>query len=248
MAYLDSGDEAALAFAQVATLVEHVLAQSGDHVLAAAMDRIRDGESSELVMAQAAGHADFDALLDGWKAWLRQRSLDGSEVATLPVVLDADADDYASDPLLAADMTRIRAARLGDLLFDRGRPLAALVEYRKAAGDEGPPSPLMMAREAKCLSALQRFDEAMDVAQKGLSLYPEFTQLWMTKGRLLDAKSKTKEAVTAWRNAYDLNPFNLEIQNALVAGYTALGRKTDAEKHAQHVQILTTGGVTSASR
>ncbi len=248
MAYLDSGDEAALAFAQVATLVEHVLNQSSDSALAPIMDRIRDGESPQLVVAQAGGYPDFDSLISGWKAWLKTRPLQGTEVATLPVVLDADADDYAQDPLLAADMTRIRAARLGDLLFDRGRPLAALVEYRKAAGEEGPPSPLMMAREAKCLAALGRLDEALDVTRKGLRLYPEFTLLWVTLGRLLDGTPRTDESLKAWNNAYDLNPFSLEVQNALVSGYTAVGRMDAAAKHAEHVRILTTGGATAESR
>jgi len=248
MAYLDSGDEAALAFAQVATLVEYVLNQSGEAVFSRVMERIRDGESPELMMAQAGGYPDFESLMSGWKAWLATRSLQGAEVATLPVVLDADADDYATDPLLAADMSRIRAARLGDLLFDRGRHLAALIEYRKAVGEEGPPSPLMMAREAKCLAALGRMDEALTVTQDGLRLYPEFTLLWVTQGRLLDSESNSQSALTSWENAHDLNPFDLEVQQALVTGYTAAGRVDAAAKHAEYARILTTGGAAAASR
>ena len=82
-------------------------------------------------MARAAGYDDFDAMIAGWKAWLAEVPLIADQVATLPVVLDGDADDYAADPLLAADMSRARAARLGDLLLERGRPLAALIEYRR---------------------------------------------------------------------------------------------------------------------
>ena len=68
---------------------------------------------------------------------------------------------------------RARAARLGDLLLERGRPLAALIEYRKAAGEEGPPSPLMMARETRCLAELERQEEeAVALSEKGVTLYP----------------------------------------------------------------------------
>ena len=248
MAYLDSGDEAALAFAQVATLVEHVLLQGSLDALPGIMDRIRDGEAPQLVMAQAGGYADFDALLAGWKNWLGTKSLIAEEVATLPVILDADADDYEEDPLIAADMSRIRAARLGDLLLEHKRPLAALIEFRKAAGDEGPPSPLMMAREAACLMALERVDEALALSQKGVDLYPEFTLLWVTRGRLLDTLGRQRSATSAWLNAHDLNPFDVETQTALVGGLNALGRNEDAQRHAKYLRILTTGGASTGAR
>ena len=60
------GDEAALAFAQVATLVEHALERSGESALPRIMAGIRDGDSAQWVMAQAAGYDDFDAMIAGW--------------------------------------------------------------------------------------------------------------------------------------------------------------------------------------
>ena len=248
MAYLDSGDEAALAFAQVATLVEHVLLQSGLAALVTIMDRIRDGEAPEVVMADVGGYPDFEALIVGWRLWLATKSLIRDEVAALPVILDGEADDFAEDPLLAADMSRVRAARLGDLLLERDRPLAALIEYRKAAGDEGPPSPLMMAREAACLMALGRVDEALAISANGVRLYPEFTQLWVTRGRILDTTGQTKSSVEAWMNAHDLNPFSREVQQALVDGYGALGQPTQAADHADYLATLTSGGAPIEAR
>lgn len=248
MAYLDSGDEAALAFAQVATLVEHALERSGESALPAIMAGIRDGESAQRVMAQAAGYTDFEAMIEGWKAWLAEVPLIAEQVATLPVVLDGDADDYAADPLLAADMTRARSARLGDLLLERGRPLAALIEYRKAAGDEGPPSPLMMARETRCLAELDREEEAVALSEKGVKLYPEFTLLWVTRARLMSRLGRSKAAVTAWAAAHELNPFDDEVQQALADGYTALGDANKAAHHQRLLTILNTGGAAAMSR
>ena len=248
MAYLDSGDEAALAFAQVATLLQHVLEIGGDGVLPTVMDRIRNGESSELVVAQAAGYQDFSALMRGWKAWLNTRTLKDSEVAALPVVLDADADDFKADPLLAMDASKMRAARLGDLLLDRGRPLAALIEFRKAADGEGPASPLLMAREATCLSLLERIDEALVLTAQGLEMYPEFTPLLTVRGRLLDQIGRPASAVLAWSAAHDLNPFNAEVQQALVEDFTVLGKPADAARHRAILRILQTGGAASTSR
>jgi tetratricopeptide (TPR) repeat protein len=248
MAYLDSGDEAALAFAQVATLVEHVLLRGQDAALPGIMERIRDGESPQLVMAQAGGYPDFKSLIAGWRSWLATKSLIADEVASLPVILDAEADDYAEDPLLAADMSRVRFARLGDLLLERDRPLAALIEYRKAVAEDGPPSPLMMAREATCLMALDRVDEALAISANGVRLYPEYTRLWITRGRILDALERPESAAIAWQNAHDLNPFALEVQRALIADFEALGRADDAARHASILRTLTTGGAATGAR
>jgi len=248
MAYLDSGDEAALAFAQVATLVEHVLERAGEGALPKIMAGIRDGDSAQWVMASAAGYSDFDALIAGWKAWLREQPLIAAEVASLPVVLDGDADDYAVDPLIAADMTRARAARLGDLLLERKRPLAALIEYRKAAGDDGPPSPLMMARETRCLAELGRSGEALTLSAKGVKLYPEFTLLWVERARLLEGLGQRSEAVSAWASAHELNPFDAEVQRALTEGYQAIGEAEKSAHHRQLLTILNTGGAAAMSR
>jgi len=248
MAYLDSGDEAALAFAQVATLLQHVLEIGGDTVLPRIMDRIRNGEAPELVVAQSAGYSDFNALMNGWKAWLSTRTLSHSEVAALPVVLDADADDFKADPLLAMDASKMRAARLGDLLLGRERPLAALIEFRKAAEGEGPASPLLMAREATCLAALERIDEALVLTAQGLEMYPEFTLLLTVRAKLLDQIGRPASAVLAWSAAHDLNPFNAEVQQALVKDFTALGKLADADRHRAILRILQTGGAASTSR
>ena len=237
-----------MAFAQVATLVEHALERSGEEALPRIMAGIRDGDSAQWVMAQAAGYDDFEAMMAGWKAWLAEVPLIAEQVATLPVVLDGDADDYAADPLLAADMTRARSARLGDLLLERGRPLAALIEYRKAAGDEGPPSPLMMAREARCLAELERDEEAVALSDKGVKLYPEFTLLWVTRARLMARLGRLQASVQAWSAAHELNPFDDEVQQALVDGHTALGNDAKAAHHRQLLTILNTGGAAAMSR
>jgi tetratricopeptide (TPR) repeat protein len=242
---LDSGDEAALAYAQVSTLLEHVLERSGDVVLPIIMDRIRNGEVPELVVAEAGAYLDFQALMLGWTQWLRERELSTQDVASLPVVLDADADEYATDPLLAYGNLQARAARLGDLLLERERPLAALIEYRKVSDGDGPQSPLLFEREARCLAALERRDEALALTAEGVRLYPDFTPLQIARGQLLDAIGRPKAAVEAWLSAHALNPFNPVTQRALVEDFTRLGRSQEAARHAEILRIIETGGISS---
>lgn len=242
MAYLDSGEEAALAFAQVATMVHFLLDRAGDEALPSLMDRIRDGQPSEEAVATLAGFDDFDAFREAWKVFIAQLPLVEEQLAALPVVLDGQGDEYAGDPNLAARADLVRFARLGDLLREAGRPEAALIEYGKAEDPDAPPSPMIMARKATCLRMLSRDAEALAIAEEGIALYPEFPLLQVTVGELREALGQTEGAVEAYRNAHDLNPFNPTVEQALARNYAALGQTERAARHLRYASVLATGG------
>ena len=42
--------------------------------------------------------------------------------------------------------------------------------------------------------------------------------------------------------AHDLNPFNPEVQDALIKGYTSQGNEKMANRHRRYATILKTGG------
>jgi len=242
MAYLDSGEEAALAFAQVATMVHFLTTQAGDAVLPRLLDRIRDGQPSEEAVAELAGFEDFEAFRAGWKVFIAKLPLVQEQLAAMPVVLDGEGDEFASDPLLAARADLVRFARLGDLLREAGRHDAALVEYKKARDPAAPPSPMLMSREAVCLRELGRDDEAMAVVDEGIGLYPEYPLLLVTAGELREALGQPAEAVEAFKVAHDLNPFNPSVQDALARNYATLGLDEQAARHLRYARILATGG------
>jgi predicted Zn-dependent protease len=83
---------------------------------------------------------------------------------------------------------------------------------------------------------------ALALVDEGVALYPEFTLLQVTRGRLLDAAGRTEEAVVAWSAAHDLNPYDPAVQAALVRGYEAIGDAAAAARHAGYARILATGG------
>jgi tetratricopeptide (TPR) repeat protein len=246
MAYLDSGSEAALAFAQVSTMIAYLLETAGDAALPGVLDRIRDGEAADLVVAEAAGHSSFEQFRAGWLSWLKARPLIQAEIASLPVVLDGSGGTYADDPLLGARADLARFARLGDLLLAADRPMAALVEFRKAADPDSPPSPLLMAREATCLLQLEQPTEALKTVIKGVKMYPEYTVLTVVHARILDSLGRQHAAVEAWQAAHDLNPFDPEVQASLAADLEAIGQTTRAERHRRYGRILSSGGSSSA--
>lgn len=242
MAYLDTSEEAALAFAQVSTMIRFLIVSSGEASLPRVLDRVRQGEDSQQVVAEEAGFDSWAEFRAGWLAWLRTLPLVEAQLASLPVVLDGEGDEYSTDPLLAGKPELQRFTRLGDLLRDAGRPKAALIEYEKATDPDGPPSPLLLARRAACHQALGDLDSALAVVEEGVTLYPEFTLLQKTRGEILAALGRTEEAVVAFRLAHDLNPYDPAVQRALVKGYESLGQAERAARHLRYARILATGG------
>ena len=92
MAYLDSGDEAALAFAQVATMMQYLSERSGMDVFPELMDLLSMGVPAEQAVASLANHTDFEDFREGWLRWLKTLPLIAEELGALPLVLDGAGD------------------------------------------------------------------------------------------------------------------------------------------------------------
>ena len=150
MAYLDSGDEAALAFAQVATMVAFLQEKAGDDVFPKLMDRLAKGEESEVAVANLAGYGSFYEFKSDWKKYIQTLPLVKEQLSAVPIALDGEGGDFADDPLLSNRVDLAKFVRLGDLLFEKGYHGAALIEYAKASKAEDMPSPNILSREATC--------------------------------------------------------------------------------------------------
>lgn len=243
MAYLDSGEEAALAFAQVSTMVGFLIDRSGLASMVPLMDRVREGEDAFVVVAELAGFDDFDAFREAWKGWLRTQPLIEEKLAALPVVLDGGGDEFEADPMLASRPDLARFTRLGDLLREKGFHEAALIEYDKAAEEGEPPSPLLLARRALCHQALGEVNQARALYDRGVALYPEFTALQKGLGALLASQGDHRRAIEALTAAHELNPYDPEVQALLVELHQQVGDDELAARHRRYAAILATGGV-----
>lgn len=244
MAYLDSGDEAALAFAQVATMMQYLSERSGMDVFPELMDLLSMGVPAEQAVASLANHTDFEDFREGWLRWLKTLPLIAEELGALPLVLDGAGDEFATDPLLAYRPDLARYTRLGDLLLQAGRPKAALVEYGKAVDPDSPASPLLFSRRAQCHAELDEPRKALDETREGVRLYPEFAPLHVLHGQLLQQVDRDRDALHAMKRAHDLNPYDPVVQQALAGLYEQFGDESAAKRHQRYLHILATGGLT----
>lgn len=242
MAFLDSAEEAALAFAQVSTMIEHLRRVSGKEAVSRALREVRGGTDAMKAVADIGASGDEGRFMADWRASLAEMDLVKRQLHAMPTVFGPADDDFGADPVLAKRKDLAGFARLGDLLRDAKRYDAALVEYEKAMPDDEPPSPTLIARVATTLALLGRKDEAVAKLEASVRDYPEFPLTRKQLGALLVAEGRRQDALAHYRAAADVNPFDPEVQAALADLYAATGDRTLSARHARYRRILDLGG------
>jgi len=237
LAKLPTQERAALAYAQLATLMQFCFEKGGDDVLLKALPLVKRGVDPRAALASATGSASFEALEAEWRVWVATLPLVRRGVTPLPTVLDG-GDEIATDPTLADREDLARYVRLGDLLTEKGRPAAALVEYEKAIPTDEPKGPVLSNRLATTHMALGHADRAQKELEESLASYPEFPLTHKALGSLLRGRGQTRPALEAYLRAAELNPFDPEVQKALSEIYGALGDSAGAARHERYLRIL----------
>jgi tetratricopeptide (TPR) repeat protein len=236
-AFLDSADRASLAYAQVSTQIAFLQESAGKKAAAGLLRSLADGNEVEDAVAEVYGKA-FGQFLEDWKQWLGTLTLVQESLATLPTVLSGEEDGFAQDPVLAKRKDLARKTRLGDLMRGRGHLEAALATYREAMPDPDPAGPLLVHRTAAVLVELGREEEAINVLRKGLEHYPEVAANNRLLGFLLQEQGRNRAATKRLQAAADLDPFHLELQQALAELHEVLGNSEQAEVHRWNIRVL----------
>ncbi len=239
MAFLDSADEAALAFAQVSTMIVHLRKTAGPDAVSRVLDKVRDGTDALQAVADVGSGGDTTAFMQAWKGYLKSLKLVSRKLAESKVILDGAGDEFEADPQLGQRMDLARFARLGDILLDHGKAEAALVEFGKAAPPGEPPSPILSVRTADALLALGRKDQARSVLLASAKDYPEHAPTRVMLGKLLLAAGDSAGAFREYRAGVDVDPFDSAAQAALAELYAARGNTPLAERHRRYARLLT---------
>ena len=236
MAYLPSAEAAALAYAQVATMMEFLQVQQGRDALGRVIHEVRGGADAQEAVARVA-QQDFSDFESDWKAWLGGLDLVGVRIMTLPTQLGGGSEaEY--DPVLSRRKDLANQARLGDLMLEQEQYEAALVYYRRASEGDAPPSPMVARQRARALIELGRVEEALSVLEENLRFYPDIADSQKLYGQLLLGLGEDGQALAAFQHAAEYNPFDLEVQQALVELHQARGERKQARRRQELVDIL----------
>jgi len=233
MALLPTAEDAAVAYAQVYTIMEYLHQEKGAGSLAKVLEEIDRGKDAREAYAAVLGidFATFESTQ--WPEFLSKRPEPKlPDDAELPNELKfKDSVEKGTSELDEIPTPAARDhAMLGQMLQTRGRYGAAAVQYQKALRLEPTPSPVLAARMGSCLSAVGKFEDALRQLAPLLELYPSYVTLWLEIGRAAVGAGKFEDAREYWLEAARINPFNPEVHQLLAKVFENLGDKERAKQ------------------
>lgn len=243
-AKLPTAERAALAYAQVATMMQYAFQRGGDDLLLRVLTRVRDGEDPRIALSAEAKFDSFAAFEAAWRAWLRTLDLRGGTVAAMPTVLAEDqVDDAAVDPLLSQRQDLMRYVTLGNLLRDRAkRPRAALVEYQKALDPDEPGSPVLANHMAAAHLLLGELRQARALLEQSAADYPEYGRTWVVLGDLALKGGQPRQAAEHYERLIAMRPAAIDVRQRAINAYSQVGDGVGELRHQAALRILERGG------
>jgi tetratricopeptide (TPR) repeat protein len=221
MAKLPSQDAAALAYAEVYTLVGWMHGKVGYKGLRDALAMQKDGKSARRAVAEVLGKS-WSAVDKEWRASLKS-SADTKARAGKPIKFDKGGVDSENVGLEAVNARARKFARIGGMLRARGMLEAAAVEYEKAlaAGHD----PFVASKLARTLVELGKHDRAVELAAPLVAADDSDAVAAVTLGIARAARHEWTAAVTAYEQALRVSPFDPQTRCGLAEAYA---RTSDA--------------------
>lgn len=239
MAKLPSQDAAALAFAEVFTMVEYLAGHYGKPSIAQTLALMATGLPLEKVLVKVFG-ADLKGLEKAWRHDLSKRVFSEHPGASPETIRLATGEDTSREKALEPiqDKAVHDYARLGELLQLRNQPKAAIIEYEKAYAKAGLRYTTLINRLARAYLETERPADAIRLLDAALAQHPDDSDAHLLAGRVRLKNEQWDQAKAHFEAVRLQNPFNPEIHLALSALYDAQGDKAGAERE-RHFRELT---------
>ena len=220
MAKLPSQEAAALAYAEVYTLIGWMQSKVGYKGLRDALAFQRDGKSAKRAVTEAM-NLPWPQVEKEWHAHLKVG--DGKARAGRPIKFGKGGADSENVGIETVSQRARKHARLGGMLRARGALDAAAVEYEKAlAANNGPPEPFVAGKLARTLVELGRYDRAIELATPLAASDDHDAVAAVTLGMARTAKQAWPEAITAYEQALRVSPFDPQTRCGLAEAYAKM--------------------------
>ena len=227
MALLPSQEDAAMAYAEVYTVLEYLVGLHGRGVvrgLLSAFDRSRSVEAS---ISEVTGEP-FARFVSKWMAYLVARprldvpgDFDDEEVEIVGAMGEGSGDGAGDDFEKVSNVEARDLLKLGELLRARGQNDAALVEYQKANMLTGNTQPDLQNALAKLYLEAKQPAAALEALAEVARWYPGYYPTYLHRCRALLALSRAQEAVAACESAAGINPYDPAVMEGLRDAYGA---------------------------
>ncbi|MBA3460736.1 MAG: tetratricopeptide repeat protein [Deltaproteobacteria bacterium] len=219
MAKLPSQEAAALAYAEVYTLVGWMHKKVGYKGIRDALVAQRDGKSARRAVAETLGMS-WAAVEKEWHAHLKsEKPAVAGTRAGKPIKFAKGGVDSENVGLEQVSVRARKHARIGGMLRARGMLEAAAIEYEKALAAGGQ-EPFVAGKLARTLVELGRFDRAIELATPLAAADDRDAVAAVTLGMARTARQEWKEAIAAFEQALRISPFDPTTRCGLAEAYT----------------------------
>jgi Flp pilus assembly protein TadD len=219
MAKLPSQEAAALAYAEVYTLVGWMQQKIGYKGLREVIALQRDGKSARRAVSEGLAMA-WPAVEKEWHAHLKVG--DGRARAGTPIKFGRHGADSENVGIETVNVRARKHARLGGMLRAHGMLEAAAVEYDHAlaAGGAVADQPFVAGKLARTLVELGRYDRAIELATPLAAADDHDAVAAVTLGMARTAKHAWPEAISAYEVALRISPFDPQTRCGLAEAYS----------------------------
>ncbi|MCA9673404.1 MAG: tetratricopeptide repeat protein [Kofleriaceae bacterium] len=236
MAKLPSQEAAALAYAEVLTLVTWIHGKVGWEGLRRVIALQKDGKSAPRAVAEVL-ELKWPKVQRAWKSYLRGLDLSAGKplAGRAGKRIRFDKGGEASENVGVDEVASAKArkfARLGGMLRARGHLDAAAIEYEKALAAAGT-EPYVAGKLARTYVELGEYDKAIELARPLATLDEQDPVAAVTLGVALAAKGDDAGARDAFEQALRISPFDPAVRCGLADAYHHLGDgRADRERAA----------------
>ena len=217
MAKLPSQEDAALAFAEVFTVIEYLTHTFGTASVAQVLGHVGSGASVEGALKKVY-NMDLHELEKAWKKYLTKRpfhEVPGAEPEVIRLA-SGEEDSKKEKPLESMQDKAVHdSARLGELLQLRGQQRAAVVEYEKAMAKGGARYGTLVSRLARAYVDVDRSADALKLLDQSLAKNDDDNDAHLLAGRIRMKRGEGAQAKVHFEAVRMQNPFNPEIHMAL---------------------------------
>jgi tetratricopeptide (TPR) repeat protein len=224
----ENPEDVQLAYAEAASAIEFILAKASYDGLQEVMGLMASGNQ------RGAGEAlqkvlglPFSEFEENWRKFLSSKGY--QEIAGVHrhryKVKEGRYDEERMDMEEIKSLVAKNKTRLGDLLKERGRTEAAILEYRRALG-ESRDSVTIMTKLSSTLFHTARYEEALEFLKQARDISSDHPSIYTALGQTYLKLKGFKEARESFQESIEINPFDPEVHLGLATAYEMLGEMT----------------------
>jgi len=229
---LENPEDVQLAYAEAASAIEFILMKSGYDGLQKVMRQmaITNQKGAGKAIQEVLG-LPFSEFEDTWKGFLSSKGY--QEIAGVHghqyKIKEGKYDEDRMDTEEIKSLVAKNKAHLGDLLKERGRMEAAVLEYRRAL-EESRDSVTIMKKLSSALTTMARYEEALALLRRAKDISSDHPGIFTALGQIYLKLKRVKEARDSFEEAIQINPFDPEAHVGLATAYETLGERSSASK------------------